>query len=194
MTEKRLSVQFGNMCIEVEAVAKRPKVPNPSGAKHDSKVLSIIRCAPNAQVSSRHTAEYATVCPSRMCWHCCDELSNVLDTKRLPTALNRIRRAVCLEGYFCSWECAKAYSFDLMDNEGIGRRASVFQCVFKDIFDEDPPYIIPAPSKFAQRSFGGSMEPDEFRRNVDGALNAMPFMSRLTKVTIHPGDWFTYAM
>ncbi len=183
-----MSVLFGNLCIQVEPVSKRPHA---AAVVAEPKVPPIIRCTPTAQPSSRSAAEYATVCPSRLCWHCCDDLSST-DAKRLPTAYNPTRRAVRLEGYFCSWECAKAYSFDLRDNEGIGKRASVFQHVFMDLFDEAPPYIIPAPSRFAQRAFGGAMEHDEYRRNIDGALNSRPFMARLARCAIEAGEWFTY--
>lgn len=193
-SENRLSVQFGNLRIQVETASKRPAphgvLSSRPTATADPKV--IIRCAPNAQVS-RHATEYATVCPSRLCWHCCDDLSNAVDAKRLPVAYNALRRAVSLVGFFCSWECTKAYSFDMRDNEGVGRRASIMRHVFLDMYDEAP-YISPALPKFAQRAFGGSMEPDEYRRLVDSALNARPFMSRLTKCTMDGGDWFTCAL
>jgi hypothetical protein len=187
-----LSVQFGNLRIHVESSSKR-QAPPPAATLPDPKVAaSIIRCAPNAQVS-RHATEYATVCPSRLCWHCCDDLSNAVDAKRLPVAYNALRRAVSLVGYFCCWECAKAYSFDMRDNEGVGRRASILRHVFLDMYEEAP-YISPALPKFAQRAFGGSMEPDEYRRLVDSALNARPFLARLTKCAMDGGDWFTCAL
>ena len=195
--DNKLSVQFGNLRIRVETTSKRqaPGAPLPSRptATPDAKVAaSIIRCAPNAQVSKNAT-EYATVCQSRLCWHCCDELSNAVDAKRLPVAYNALRRAVSLVGYFCCWECAKAYSFDMRDNEGVGRRASILRHVFLDMYEEAP-YISPALPKFAQMAFGGSMDADEYRRHVDSALNARPFLARLTKCTMDGGDWFTCAL
>jgi hypothetical protein len=195
MTENKLSVQFGNLRIHVETASKRPAppgVPSRPTATDPKVAASIIRCAPNAQVS-RQAAEYATVCPSRLCWHCCEELSNAVDAKRLPVAYNAMRRAVSLVGYFCCWECAKAYSFDMRDNEGVGRRASILRHVFLDMYEEAP-YISPALPKFAQRAFGGSMEADEYRRHVDSALNARPFMARLSKCNIDGGDWYTCAL
>ncbi len=190
MAEKKLSVQFGNLCIRVEP-SKRPTASvasRPAALAAEPKPTAIIRCAPNAQVS-RHAAEYATVCPSRLCWHCCDDLSNAVDTKRLPVAYNALRRAVSLVGYFCCWECAKAYSFDMRDNEGIGKRASILRHVFLDMYEEAP-YVAPAHPKFAQRLFGGSMDADEYRGIVDSALNARPFMTRLTKCNMDGGDWY----
>jgi hypothetical protein len=181
-----LSVRFGSLCIQVEPA--KPK-REPSRGAPPKKSAATIRFAPTAQ-PARHHADYATVCTSALCWHCCCEIAD--DAKRLPTELNRTRRTYRLHGYFCTWECARAFSIDMGDNTGVGARATVFTQMYHELYDELPPPVRVAPPRVAQRAFGGPLSPAEFRAESDDALNARPFLARmLRQASAAPGEWFS---
>jgi hypothetical protein len=188
-----LSVRFGNLCIQVEhgksarerpaAVRAQPKRP-----------AATIRCAPTA-MPARQSSEYATVCASALCWHCCGELDNsATDAKRMPTDYNKTRRLYRLVGYFCRWECLKAYSIGLADGSAVGRRTNLLTQLAFDLYGELPPYVQAAPPRVALLVFGGRVTPHELAAAADDALNARPFASRLVHTeTGSPGDWFGIA-
>ena len=185
-----LSVKFGNLCIEVGTDA-RPDAP--TTAARATKPARVVSSTTPLRTYSEPPSEadlYATVCPSRLCWHCCESLDG-LDARRLATAYDPAQRAFRFEGYFCSWECARAYSFALSDHEGITRRACVFTLLYAALYDEAPPHIAPAPPRSALRPFGGSLEPETYRASFDVAANARPFSLRLQRAGA--GEWHTVA-
>jgi hypothetical protein len=180
-----VSVRFGSLSIEVATDAGRAE---PVSAR---KTMQPLRVVKTSQPAAEPVAEpYATVCPSRLCWHCCESLDG-LDARRLATAYDPAQRAFRFEGYFCSWECARAYSFALSDHEGITRRACVFTLLYAALYDEAPPHIAPAPPRSALRPFGGSLEPETYRASFDVAANARPFSLRLQRAGA--GEWHTVA-
>lgn len=177
----RNKVQFGSLCIEVSSDAATPVTPTQQSEACAPAVIA--RPAP-----VEHRPAYATVCASRSCWHCADCIAHV-DAKRLPVAYNALRRLFRLEGFFCTWECMRAYSHAL-DAEGIARRASVLTMLYMHLYDEPPGKIGVAPRKSEFAAFGGTVEYDSAPR--DSALNERVFGARLAlrRVTVLAGDWY----
>jgi hypothetical protein len=183
-----LSVRFGSLCIQLEPAKPKREPGRAAQPPPKRAAAATIRFAPTAQ-PARPNTDYATVCESALCWHCCGELAD--RAKRMPAELNKIRRAYRLVGYFCSWECARAYSIGLADNAGVGARATTFTQMYHELYDELPPPVRVAPPRVAQRAFGGPLAPAEFRAEFDHALNARPFLTRMQRVACAaPGEWF----
>jgi hypothetical protein len=176
----KTSVQFGSLCIEVSSDAATPVTPV---VVEPSAPAVIARPAP---VEPRPA--YAHVCASRVCWHCADCIAH-LDAKRLPVAYNALRRLFKLEGFFCSWECMRAYSHAL-DAEGVARRATAVTMLYTQLYDELPPRIAIAPAKSDFAAFGGHVEYESAPR--DAALNDRAFGARLAlrRVPVLAGDWY----
>ena len=185
-----LSVKFGSLCIEVGTETARSDAPAASRATRPARIVSS-KAAMRTYAEPPSEADlYATVCPSRLCWHCCDSLDS-LDVKRMPVAHDVGRRCFRLEGYFCSWECTKAYSLATPDGEGLARRAALLSELFVAMYEHTPRIGAAAP-RTALRCFGGRLEPEEFRAGFDADANARPFASKLHRAHVQvSGEWFT---
>jgi hypothetical protein len=185
-----LSVKFGNLCIEVGTDA-RPDAP--TTAARATKPARVVSSTTPLRTYSEPPSEadlYATVCPSRLCWHCCEPLET-LEVKRMPVAHDAGRRCFRLEGYFCSWECTKAHSLAMPDNDGLSRRASLLAELYVAMYEQTPRIVAAAP-RTALKCFGGQLESAAFRSAFDAEANARPFTSKLHRAHVHvAGEWFT---
>ena len=68
-------------------------------------------------------------------------------------------------GYFCSWNCMKAYNIDLNDSNSWKRESLINLMYYKTYgsFKE----IIPAPSWLSLQEYGGHLSIDDFRSNFN---------------------------
>lgn len=185
-----LSVKFGSLCIEVGTESARNEAPATSRA---SKPARIVTCTTPLRTYSEPPSEadlYATVCPSRLCWHCCEPLETT-EVKRMPVAHDVVRKCFRLEGYFCSWECTKAHSLAMPDFDGLSRRASLISELYVAMYEQTPRIVAAAP-RTALRCFGGQLDSTEFRSAFDAEANTRPFSSKLHRAHLHvTGEWFT---
>jgi hypothetical protein len=185
-----LSVKFGSLCIEVGTDSVRSDTPHASRVAKPARIVTSTSALRTYSEPPSEADLYATVCPSRMCWHCCDTLES-LDVKRMPVAHDVGRRCFRLEGYFCSWECMKAHSLSMPDNDGLSRRAALLSELYVAMYEHIPRLVAAAP-RTAQRCFGGQLDADEFRSGFDAEANARPFASKLHRAHLHiSGEWFT---
>ena len=185
-----LSVQLGSLCIEVGTESARADAPSASRASRPARIVSSKTALRTYSEPPSEADLYATVCPSRLCWHCCDALES-LDVKRMPVAHDVGRRCFRLDGYFCSWECTKAYSLSMPDSEGLARRAALLSELFVAMYEQTPRIAAAAP-RTALRCFGGQLETDEFHARFDAETNARPFSSKLHRAHVQvAGEWFT---
>ena len=180
----RTSVRFGSLCIEVSSDAAAPV------AAAQVAVVEPAVIARPAPAEQQAPTAYASVCASRVCWHCADCVAHV-DAKRLPVAYNAVRRLFRLEGFFCAWECVRAYSHAL-DSDGVGKRASMLTLLHMQLYDDAIGKVRIAPPRAEYAVFGGHMEYERAREGHDAALNERPFTARLAARAIagHGGDWF----
>ena len=185
-----LSVKFGSLCIEVGTESARHDAPSAARASKPARVVSSTTAMRTYSEPPSEADLYATVCPSRLCWHCCEPLET-LEVKRMPVAHDVGRRCFRLEGYFCSWECTKAHSLALGDSEGLSRRASLLSELYVAMYEQTPRIVAAAP-RTALRCFGGQLDTDEYCSAFDAETNARPFSSKLHRAQLHvAGEWFT---
>jgi hypothetical protein len=185
----RTSVKFGSLCIELSSETPAPAAASAAAAASVAAPAVIARPAP-----AEHHAPpeaYASVSASRLCWHCADCIAHA-DAKRLPVAYNALRRAFRFEGFFCSWECVRAYS-SALDAEGVGRRASLLALLHVQLHDAPCARVGIAPPKAHYAAFGGHVEYELARERQDAALNERAFATRLSARAIagSPAEWFT---
>ena len=182
----RTSVKFGSLCIELSSDASAPvAAQNPPAARAPAVIA---RPAPAEHPAAPEA--YASVSASRLCWHCADCIAHA-DAKRLPVAYNALRRAFRFEGFFCSWECVRAYS-GALDAEGVGRRASLLALLHGQLYDAACVRIAAAAPKAHYAAFGGHLEYEAARERQDAALNERVFATRLSARAIagSPAEWF----
>ncbi len=184
----RTSVKFGSLCIELSSDAAVP-AQAPHGATPASAAAVIARPAP----AEHHVPPdaYASVSASRLCWHCADCIAHA-DAKRLPVAYNAPRRVFRFDGFFCSWECVRAYS-SALDSDGVGKRSSLLALLHVQMYDTPCARIGIAAPKAHYAAFGGHVEYECARERHDAALNERAFSTRLSARAIagSPADWFT---
>ena len=93
-----------------------------------------------------------------VCWWCCHSFNN--NPVYLPEFyLNNTYNVI---GYFCSFNCALAYNTDLNDSN-LWKRYKNLNKLYYDMFGKYNK-IIPAPTKYCLKKFGGSLDIEEFRR------------------------------
>ena len=185
----RTSVKFGSLCIELSSDAAAPAAAQTSHAAPASTPAVIARPAP-----AEHHAppeSYTSVSASRLCWHCADCIAHV-DAKRLPVAYNALRRVFRFEGFFCSWECVRAYS-SALDADGVGRRSSLLALLHAQMYETPCVRIGIAAPKAHYAAFGGHVEYECARERQDPALNERAFGTRLSARAIagSAAEWFT---
>ena len=93
------------------------------------------------------------------CWYCC----HTFDTKPIPmpTKYDEQRDIFFIKGTFCSWGCVKAFAI----SEGkMSRETDVMNISFlKKRAEHVVEHIVPAPSRFRLKLFGGDLTIEEFR-------------------------------
>lgn len=93
-----------------------------------------------------------------LCWWCCHSFDG--SPKCVPTGYNNVNNTFTVTGNFCSWNCAKAYTFYEKPNQ-ISNLTRLIQFIHGS-----GEFLIPiAPPRYLLKSFGGTMSIDEFRQN-----------------------------
>jgi len=183
--KRRSHFRFGNLDIEVCEAPGKPRVPR----KQDAGVPAVISAA--RDVSSDVQEEcFASACSSQLCWYCLYALEGI-DPKRVPTGYLPLRAMYTFEGFFCSWECMRAYSVAQRDLDGIARRAEYISSLQRDLYGREWRIAL-APRRESAACLGGPLDHDEFRASYDHARNALPFSTRLLRreVPMTRGVWY----
>lgn len=97
-----------------------------------------------------------------LCWWCCHEIED--EVLKLPVRYDERRELFSMEGFFCSWNCMKAYA---LSKYGDTRGGIISQNV---VFYRKKKYniygpISPAPSRYRLKCFGGDMTIEDFKKN-----------------------------
>lgn len=93
-----------------------------------------------------------------LCWWCCHSFDNVpfpLPDKIIDDKYN-------VFGIFCSASCAIAYNIDLNDHRQWERNSLIIK-LYNELTDDNEKSIYPSLPKQFLKSFGGSLEIDEYR-------------------------------
>ena len=93
------------------------------------------------------------------CWWCCHPIKE--KPLHLPNSYDNMKKEYKVFGYFCSWNCMKAYNLDTNDSN-MNNRMSLISLMYYDTYKTFKP-IRPAPPRQVLKIFGGSMDIDEFR-------------------------------
>ena len=105
---------------------------------------------------------------TQLCWWCCHEIPN--DVYHMPETFKNNVFTTC--GQFCSWECIKAHIIKI-DDYTTGRLIDLLTLYRKRIYGTVEP-LTPAPSRFTLKSFGGTLNIDEYRSGRIRARVARP--------------------
>ena len=100
------------------------------------------------------------------CWWCCHSFEN--SPKTLPYKYDSITKRFRVMGYFCSWECVKAYNLDITDAR-VGQRNSYLSQMILQIYGSLLT-IKSAPPRQALTKFGGYLSIEEFRDSTNDKL------------------------
>jgi len=95
------------------------------------------------------------------CWWC----KNSFNTPNLMLPEFYFNDVFYCNGNFCSFNCKKAYNIDLND-ANIWKRESLINLEYFLTYGRHKE-IIPAPSWFTLKEYGGYLSIDEFRKNFD---------------------------
>ena len=107
------------------------------------------------------------------CWHCC----HTFDTKPipLPTKYDEYRDIFFITGNFCSWECVKAFA---IGEKKTSTEMDVMNITLMRKRSENVlTHIVPAPSRFRLKMFGGDLSIEQFR-NVPSNIRHVPTVER----------------
>lgn len=92
-----------------------------------------------------------------LCWWCCSSFEG--SPKCIPTNYDELKDSFSVTGNFCSWNCSKAFTIYERPKQ-ISNLTRLIQHIHGFI-----PTIVAAPPRFILKSFGGTMELEEFRKN-----------------------------
>ena len=95
-----------------------------------------------------------------LCWWCCHSFTG--SPRFIPTKYDNIRQRYCIQGNFCSWECAKAYLMNDKGNYFPCTKLHDFTSMVKKIMGRTI-NVKSAPPRQWLKCFGGIMTIDEFR-------------------------------
>jgi len=94
------------------------------------------------------------------CWHC-----TLPCTQTVSLPYRRDSKDTFLTyGYFCSWECAKAYNLKLPSFKSVRQAEMLTSMRYLCEGRLDP--VKPAPSRYVLKKFGGTLSEEEYRRGV----------------------------
>jgi len=120
-----------------------------------------------------------------LCWWCCH--SYAWEPLHWPYKFKS--NVFSTTGYFCSWECMKAYAFDKQRTD-----TYEFIVLHKKRTEGSMAQIIRAPKKEALIAFGGTVSIEEFRKHSSPIIVSLPnesfqmqIISTSTKVTNQVG-------
>ena len=134
-----------------------------------------------------------------LCHHCCHKFDTT--PVPIPETYDELRKIYICKGYFCSWQCAKAYNINYMNTSGCGNRNMNISLLahrmwVKYIKDDvntvktrdklrtySMHYINPAQDRIVLKAFGGHMDIEEYRSGFFGivppseAISGLPFLT-----------------
>jgi hypothetical protein len=93
------------------------------------------------------------------CWWCC----HTFDHKPVGLPDNYKEHIFYTYGYFCSFNCAKAYNLEHYDNKSEEKNCLLF--AFKNKLTNDTNFIKPANPRQSLKMFGGYQTIEEFRKD-----------------------------
>ena len=96
------------------------------------------------------------------CWHCCHPMPAGQLPVPLPAFYDVKRGTYHVQGIFCSWSCARGH-LDEHCSWKKGEQALMLVEMARECFGYEEERIVPAPSRFLLKMFGGDMNIDEFR-------------------------------
>lgn len=97
------------------------------------------------------------------CWWCCHPFDTSPCT--LPVKHDSLRNRFTFTGIFCSWNCTKAYNFEMNDNRKY-ERSSLITFLIQQLYGiTEAIHIKPAPLRQCLKMFGGYMSIEDFRNN-----------------------------
>jgi len=120
------------------------------------KRLRVVTCCKNV-VKDNEWPNECDIC----CWWCCNTFENIPCT--LPTRYDSLRKRFTFMGVFCSWNCSKAYNFNMSDHKKYERSQLITFLVQQLYGIENAINIKPAPPREALKMFGGYLDIHEFR-------------------------------
>ena len=106
------------------------------------------------------------------CWWCRLSVIPITLSCFLPINYDELRNKYTKHGYFCSWECAKSFNFDINDIKA-SYRSYLIQRICRNLYGIKDAYLIKyAPHWSELKNYGGNVENDIFlnkfkRTNLD---------------------------
>ena len=99
------------------------------------------------------------------CWWCRITSINISQICFLPTDYNEKKKIYTKHGYFCCWECAKSFNFDIRDIKAGFRSYLINQICRNNYGIEEARSIKYARHWIELKRFGGTLNDDEFFKN-----------------------------
>ncbi len=93
------------------------------------------------------------------CWWCCHPFNT--EPLSFPNKYDNRTEKFSTSGTFCSWNCMKAYNLEKQNN---GKTTMNIMMMRKKMYNSVG-RIMPAPSRYSLKVFGGTMTIEEFRAN-----------------------------
>jgi len=104
------------------------------------------------------------------CWWCCHTIK--CETLRLPYKYDTMRDTFHTMGYFCSWECMKAWNMNSRSTKAPEINLNITllkKRMFKRVIGTRP-----APNRYCLTMFGGTVCIDDFRKGLDDRWIHLP--------------------
>ena len=96
------------------------------------------------------------------CWWCRLSVIPITLSCFLPINYDELRNKYTKHGYFCSWECAKSFNFDINDIKA-SYRSYLIQRICRNLYGIKDAYTIKyAPHWSELKNYGGNVENDIF--------------------------------
>ena len=97
-----------------------------------------------------------------ICWWCCIVSIPVEYACFLPIKYDELRKRYTKQGYFCCWECTKAFNFDIRDIKG-GYRSYMIHNICRSLYGIKYAHTIKyAPHWTILKRYGGDTNDDKF--------------------------------
>ena len=142
-----------------------PQVPPPQCLNESillAKKPDIFPCTmhPKLQIS---TFDFNS--SSVYCWWCRITCVNTTEACFLPLHHDELRKTYVKHGFFCCWECTKAYNFDIRDIK-TGMRSYMIQKVCRQLYGIKVTYSIKYSRHWSDlKRYGGIIEDEDFFKN-----------------------------
>ena len=151
-TEKKTSVHFES---------SKPHTDTTIGTKK----LSIFPCSSNPKLIEN--VESTTNVPIKnepeiFCWWCRVTPMCISNACFLPLKHNELKNTYSKHGFFCSWECTKAYNFEHHDIK-TGQRSYLIQKICRSLYGINRTRQIKYSRHWRElKKFGGTLEDEAF--------------------------------